>query len=251
MVSLVDHAFTQRFRLLTNCSWRGILDPPFFSTWSDQRRRSPPFLPSLQPSAWPPCPACSPSQAQQSSAYSAGSKEMRRKNGRKRPWTRWWKSWRRRKVPWRTWRKLWAALGSPASVLPFQDHWMADYRFPTGKVCLTLSTAECGVGQTSSPTMSSSPWRCASTRLVPNRRRSASTHITTSEWRVLVGPHEMGSPKVSLHRKGSLRKSFNLYCLKTESHQCFRWIMTNLRQTGPFSNCAHPFTRPVSEPCSW
>ena len=78
------------------------LGPPpvsFISKWTPQTPSRP----------------CSPSPARLWSACSAGSKVTRRRSGQKRPWTHWWRSWRRRRGRWRSWRGHSAAPGSPVS----------------------------------------------------------------------------------------------------------------------------------------
>ena len=125
-----------------------------------------------------PSPHSSPSPVRPWSVSWAGSRATRRRSGPRRPWTPWWRSWRRRKGPWRNWRKHWVARDRPQNVWPFHARLTGGYRCRTAKASLTSSTAACGAGLTYSLTTSWRPWTAVSSPSAPSRRTSASTHTT-------------------------------------------------------------------------
>jgi len=131
-------------------------------------------------------PRSSPSPARRSNGCWAGSRETRKRNGRKRPWMLWLRNWKRRRELWRSWRGLSAARVRSVTVWQSPAHWMDGCRCPIGKVCRMSFIAGCGAGPTCSPTTSWRPWSAVSSRLAPNRRTCVSTPTTTNEWTVQV-----------------------------------------------------------------
>ena len=59
----------------------------------------------------------------------AGNKEMKRRNGRRKLSTLWWRSWRRPRERWRLWNMLWVILELSPSVSLSPGVWMVGCRW--------------------------------------------------------------------------------------------------------------------------